>query len=675
MIGFTIGFIDPNTESITCEKLIGLAEYGIKNDGTMPEQTSQGLNQVLQYAKEQRFSKIIFPSGTYLIDETNPILINLKNAVIDLNGAIFQINANGVQTYSIFEFGEGAENIRLTNGTVRGDKDTHDYVTVKGNHEGGRGVVFKTGSNLQMDNMTITNFPGWGIHVESDVGSTNRRFYALYSSQVVQGSISDDGSMTPSTTATRTSKPYDISVCGGQFELGYTLGYQGYPYLVNREYTAYFYDKDMNFIQKKEYLQFRRVDIPGNAKYVHFVYPQASVAGDVNRTYAWITNLKPPINSSISNCLIKGNRCLGLAVCGGRQWVIENNVFEGNGGSAANHAVDFEDGWELMQDYLFRNNRFIGNTYDVTVAAGDNLVFEGNEFTTSLSIWERATNCCVIGNKITGSSSSSNLFGGSVTFRIKRTGCEVRDNRYTNCNVSTASLSALTATLVNETFIDSQINPSPVAGLATELVNSKIKAERKLFMRNVTMENCLLEVDYAEAFNLLLKNTAIKNVRWNLHTQQYFENCEITDSTLATHSTTTKIQFKGCKFINSQMLYNTWGAAAEMIIEQCQANMTANLPLVRLSAGKTRNLIFKNNTVINKAAKPVIELYDTLYTVPNGNALIEGNTFTLTKYGYVFDGYNITNGIFKFTDRDNTIAGAVMLSPKYIENPFFVINP
>lgn len=673
MTNFILDFIDQDIKAITYQKQIALAKFGIKNDGTSPQETSAGLNQALQYAKEKGYSNIIFPKGIYLIDETNPIVIDLKNVVIDLNGSILQIDSNGLEKYSIVDFWEGAENVRLTNGTVRGDQDTHDYLTVPGTHEWGCGISFKAGSNLQLDNMTITNATGYGILIESGVGNTALRFYTLYTSQVVQGSISDDGTMTPSTTTTRTSNPYDISVCGGQFELGYSLGYQGYTYLVNREYTAYFYDKNMKFIQKKECLQFRKVDIPSGAKYVHFVYPQASVTGDMNHTYAWITNLKPPTNSKITNCIIKGNRCLGLAVCGGQQWVIEDNIFEGNGGKAANHAVDFEDGWELTQDYMFRNNRFINNTHDITVAAGDNLVFEGNDFTNSLTIWERATNYKVIGNKITGSSSSSNLFGGNATYRIKRTGCEVRDNQYTNCNVTTASLSALTVTLVNETFVDSQINPSSVPGSATKLVNSEIKAARKVFMRNVTVENCTFEVGFSEAFNLILKNTLIKSAKWNLHTVHYFENCGITDSILATHGDTTKIQFKGCEFINSQVLYNTWGAAAETVIEQCQASMTANLPLVRLSAGKTRNLIFINNSIVNQAAKPVIELYDTLYTVPNGNAALEGNSFALTNYGYVFDGVNITKGIFNFTDKNNTITGAVMLNPRYVGNPYFVI--
>lgn len=648
-------------DKLVYEVEIELSRFGIKNDGTSPEETSNGINRALDYAKGQGFSKIVFPKGTYLIHETNPIVIDLKNTVIDLNGSTLLINTNGLEKYSIVEFRDGAENVRFTNGSVRGDKDTHDYFTVKSPHEWGCGIVFRSGKNLQIDNITVSDVTGYGIYTENGVGAN--RFHTLYNKDVNQGAISDDGNIVESTIVSRTAKPYDVSVCGGQFELGYTLGYQGYPYLLNAEYTSYFYDNDMKFLQKKECIQFRKVDIPESAKYVHFVFPQSRVLGNVNGTYAWITNLKPPTNVKLTDCLLKENRSLGLAFCGGQQWVIENNIFEANGGNAPNLAVDFEDGWELMQDVIFRNNKFINNNADLVVSAGDNLVFEGNEIQNGAYFWERTTNYKVIGNKFNGS---------SVTYKTKRTGCEVRDNEYKNTAVSTISLSPLVITLANETLLDCQLNRAISTG--AKLINCIIKATGKPYMKNASMENCTIEVVDSEAFNLILKNCKLKNTHFNLHTEHSFENCEIKGSTFSTHSDTSRIQFKGSHLVNSQMLYSTWGAATEAVFEQCKITMDTNLPPVRLSAGKTRDLIFKNNTVINETAKPVIELYDALYTEPNGNATIEGNSFTQTKYGYVFDGVKITKGIFKFTERNNNITGATMINPKYMENPYFVIT-
>lgn len=645
---------------LATDYLIELGKFGIKNDGTAPQETSAGLNQALQYAKSKGFSKIILPEGTYLIDESNPIVIDLKNTVIDLNGSTLQINTNGLEKYSVVVIKDGAENVRLTNGIIRGDKDTHDYSTIKGPHEWGCGISFLSGKNLQMDNVTVTNVTGYGIY--TDNGISDNRFYTLYTKDVTQGNISDDGSIVADPTKTRTMYPYDISVCGGQFELGYTLGYEGYPYLLNRQYTAYFYSQDMNFIQKTECLQYRKADIPAGAKYVHFVFPQASIVSD-EEVYAWISNFKPPTHVKVTGCLIKGNRSLGLGFCGGQQWVIENNIFESNGGNAPSHAVDFEDGWELMQDIVFRNNKFISNDNDLVVSAGDNLVFEGNEFEKGATFWERTTNYTVKGNKFNG---------GAATYRIKKEGCQITDNQYIKSSISAESFSSLAISFTNESLIDSNI--SVAAG--TKLINSTISAAGFPFMKNATMENCTIEMVSAQAVDLTFKNCTINNTHLNLYSEDYFKNCQITNSTFSTQTNTTKVQFKDSEFVNSQMLYNTWAAAAETTIEGCKAVMNTNLPLVSLAAGKTHNLAFKNNVVTNQAAAPVIELSDTTSTLPNGNATLEGNSFTLTNYSYVFDGVDIYQGIFNFTEINNTITGAKMLNPKYINNQFFnIIHP
>jgi hypothetical protein len=641
--------------------VIDLANFNIKNDGTSHKETSLGLNKALQYAKEQDFEKIIFPKGTYLIDEANPIILDFKNTIIDLNGSTLQINTNGLEKYSIVEFRESAENVRLTNGTIRGDKDTHDYLTIKAPHEWGCGVVFKSGVNLQMDNVTVINVTGYGVSTESGVTNDLNRFHTLNIKNTTQGSISDNGKTITSTTSTKTIKPYDVSVCDGEFELGYTLGYQGYPYLKNREYTSYFYDENMTFIQKKECVQFRKVDIPKGSRYVHFVFPQANITSDLGY-YAWISNLKPPTNVILKDNLIKGNRSLGMAFTGGQQWTIENNVFEENGGNAPSYAVDFEDGWELMQDVVFKNNKFINNKNDLVVCAGDNLIFKGNEFQHLAYFWGRTTNYKFKNNIINS---------GSASFEVKNSSCEVSGNTYINSSVTTTPIqnSDFNYNLDNETFIDSGFTLAQ----GTKLINSTIKSTKKPMMVG-SIENSTIEIAASESFDLNLKNCKIQNSNINLHKTQYFENCQITNSNFTTHSDTSKIHFRDSEFINSQMSYTTWGAAADITFEDCKATMDADRSLISLSAGKTRSLTFKNNIVINKSSKPVFDLYDAHYTVPNGNATIEGNSFTLTNYDYVFDGVNITQGSFNFLEKNNSIKGATMLSSKYTNNQHFNIQ-
>ncbi len=96
---------------------------------------------------------------------------------------------------------------------------------------------------------------------------------------------------------------------------------------------------------------------------------------------ARITNLRPPTHVHFHHNVLAQNRRLGMAFCGGQKWLIENNRFEENGGTAPAYGVDFEDGSELMQDVVFRRNSFRGNRAgDLVVCAGSELVFEHNEF-------------------------------------------------------------------------------------------------------------------------------------------------------------------------------------------------------------------------------------------------------------------------------------------------------
>jgi len=157
---------------------IDLEQFGIKNDGSDPEATSNGINSALQYAKSQGYNKVIFPQGTYLISESTPISINFTDMVIDLNGSVFEIKANGNMSYSIFNFATGAENCTLINGTLKGDGADHDFGTNPNAHTGCVGIniggtVAKPVKNISINQITFTDFPGHAINIPQGNTSQN----------------------------------------------------------------------------------------------------------------------------------------------------------------------------------------------------------------------------------------------------------------------------------------------------------------------------------------------------------------------------------------------------------------------------------------------------------------------------------------------------------------------
>ena len=151
-------------------------------------------------------------------------------------------------------------------------------------------LSFYSGTNLEVDNMTFTKSPGFCVGSRA-VGNRTRPellariMHSIYPKELEQGAFSDKGVKIDSTEKTRSMNPYDITKCGGEFEFGYSTGYQGYPFIRGRVYQAYFYDKDMKFLEMKKCLQLRKVTVPKDATLMHLEINQPEVT-DENR--AWL---------------------------------------------------------------------------------------------------------------------------------------------------------------------------------------------------------------------------------------------------------------------------------------------------------------------------------------------------------------------------------------------------
>ena len=350
----------------TREYVLELERFGISNDGSNPVETSRGLNRALQHAKTSGANRIVFPKGVYLISETDPVVIDHQDTIIDLNGATLQINANGLPKYSVMEIVDGAQNVRVTNGTLRGDRDRHEFGGKMKSHEWGHGLIVHGGRNLEIDHLRLTNVTGDGANTRFTGTRTRpellaRIAHSIYAKHLESGGFSETGGKIGDKEKTRSIEPFDLTKCQGEFEFGYSTGYLGYPFVKGREYQAWFYDARMKFVAAKKCLQFRKVVIPADAKFVHLEFNQPEVtdvpahAGAGKGSFVGrISNFTGPVDVHFHHNTLVGNRRLGMGYCGGRQWVIEDNLFEGNGGTAPGYGVDFEDGWEFMQDVVFR---------------------------------------------------------------------------------------------------------------------------------------------------------------------------------------------------------------------------------------------------------------------------------------------------------------------------------
>jgi len=514
--------------------ILELDRFGISNTGTNPVETSRGINAALQHAKTVKANRIVFPKGTYLISETDPVVIDHQDTIIDLNGATLQINANAEIRYVIVNVIDGAENVRLTNGVVRGDRDQHDFSSNNGVHEWGHGVVFDGGRNLEVDHLICTNVTGDGVSSRF-TGARNRPellaniAHSVYVKHLEQGAFSGDGRKIASTEKTRSIEPFDLTKCKGEFEFGYSTGYLGYPFIRGRVYQAYFYDADMQFLHGEKCLQFRKIAIPQDAKFVHLEFNQPEVsdtpihAGAGKGSFIGrISNFKGPVDVHFHHNTLVGNRRLGFGYCGGRRWLIEENLFERNGGTAPGYGIDLEDGWEFMLDVVIRNNRFKDNINgDLVICAGSELLIEGNTFEHNVVVHARPHNYTFRNNAFSG---------GNVTFKTRTGVASIHNNTYKNCTL---------AIIYDTKGVADGINRRPGKAVATA--------------------------------PLTLTNATLENVKKVSGTYFHFTDATIKNAHFIAGSGTSLIHLKDCAIQDSTIHYETAGPPVRVQLSDANA--------------------------------------------------------------------------------------------------------
>ena len=667
---FLIILITSNGIEVSAEKLknynVDIEEFNINNEGLNPVETSKGINDVLAYAAKNKYDKITFPKGEYCISEENPITM-VSNLIVDLNGSTFKVNDNGLQHYTVIDF-SNCSNSQLINGIILGDKETHDYKTIEGSHEWTCGIVFNNCDNCILDNVTVSSFPGYGI--SSSLGENlSDLIIGVTKDNLSIGNISDKGKLNSKRGTIRTIDPLNISNVGGEFELGYNKGYMGYPYMQSKEYSAYFYDENMKFISKVDNCkQYKKVLIPDNAKYVHFVFKQDYVPErgdtDFNGTTVFLTNYSSPNNITIKNCLIEKNKSLGMGICGGYNWNIENNMFKENGGGAPGYAIDLEDGWEYMDSFLFKNNKFIGNNNDIVSCAGDNIIFENNSFTSTVYMWGRTTNYKFLNNSFLNIAMNINYEYSTDT--------ECSGNTYNNCRIAIISKNKdAKFNINNENIIDTHVNTMPEN---ISIIDSKITADNIDNIRvSGNFKDCQISKVTGSLVNFRGEKCKINNSNIYIQEEVNVKESNIEDTNIASFTTTEKITLDNNKLNNTKISLSTWGCPIEVLLKNNTISIDKD-SLLHLSAGVTKEVILDNNTIENNSNKSLINLFDTSYTKAKGKLILKNNTINQGNSDYIFDGVKIESGEFDFIYNNNHINGAKLINPIYKQMKCFNVQ-
>lgn len=672
-IGYTIGNPGGGTYLIEPER------WGI--DG-IPENNSNGINQALIWASQSGYTKIVFPTQEYIISENAPIILqNMRDLTIDLNDSVFQLNPNALQNSQIVHMAD-CRNVKLINGTLSGDMDSHDFTIYPGSTAGNSGIIIDGGTvDCQLDNITVKDVTGWGI-ITSKGGDSVSSSHVVSRNNLEYGGINPEtGKKIEDKAKIRTINPINISEFD-TFEdkfliLGVDKGYMGNPYLSTKNFDVIFYNSSHEKIGgSSNQLIYKKVELPEGTVYADFVFYQSNLPtggdSDFNNAVMFITHYVQPTNLQITSCIIDNCKSLGMAICGGDTVTIKDCVLKNTGNLAPGYAVDLEDGWEYMTDIQFIDNVFENNGKDVVVCAGDRITFRGNKFSGNVYLYPRTTNYVLENNVFdgTGKLTTATYEHSSDTI--------IRGNSYINMNLRTVRYKEGPSFMFeNETLFNSSITGmSP----GDELLNSEIITEAVI--KNAvwiagTYRNCHVDVAQAQMISSKMYDCVLERLETNDQGDTRYERCIIKNANISSTSNTSSIIIKGCTITDTLFTVTTWGGATAFDMQDSLISMSesASTSTVKFSAGKARTLIFKNNTVSNNSSKPTLHMFDTWYTVPDAKILVEENTFQQGNHAYILDGVAIKSGMVRFTSKNNTIDGAArMLNPIYENNEYFIID-
>jgi hypothetical protein len=395
--------------------VLELSRWNVKNDGTDAINTSKGINAAIIWASQQGFSEIVLPSGIYLISVNNPIQPQ-SFMTLNLGGSTLRIQDNGLQKYSIVSYQSNQQYCRLTNGKIVGDKDTHDYTTIPGTHEGGYGIEIGSftpsgGSNAQfitIDHVEVYNCTGDGIIFASTFGQISPVPLMLAASFEQGGIDTSNGALTVDSKRIRSTLKFDLNQPlikkYGYFGL-YGNGYGALgPEITTNHYDVIFYKSDNTFLNSVGTVQFfDEVEIPIGSAFAKIVLQQSSVPSSKGVSIN-VRVPEFPKHVIVEQCHIHHCRRQGISICGGKHLSITKCEIDHIGGTDPQAGIDIEDGYDLNQFIHINENDFHNNTgYDIVAVNGKYINITYNRITTiakygSLGINRGVDKAIVTGN-------------------------------------------------------------------------------------------------------------------------------------------------------------------------------------------------------------------------------------------------------------------------------------
>ena len=406
--------IEANTYTMTADDLI---TYGIDNTDSEENAlaTKQGLQRIMDDKAAAGVRKLILLQGTYQIKAETKLGNGLPDSATDDEKAVaLQYEQNNLSIPNNFTLDLNGSRIRtktteawqniyrmitiddkydshVINGTLEGDyrrrsnENRPDGYTSA--EQGGCFSIIGDSRYCSLEDVRVELFPGYCCTMGVNGTSTKVDF-----STQIQGftnvNIDKNGNefyeenKWTSDYYALPSKLYDSkTILVGQY-LGNGWTVQGDSWNVD----YHLYDENKKLIRTIHGFQYREFIKPTETRFIRCTYyckttdDRPDPATYLKNIHLTAIDYAKPRNCTFRNLYFYDTRTCGMNPNQGNNILIEGCKYDKCATNITPVCVDFEDGWYLMQDYMYRNNEVlvpVGNG-DVVTDGGMNIMFKGN---------------------------------------------------------------------------------------------------------------------------------------------------------------------------------------------------------------------------------------------------------------------------------------------------------
>ncbi|MGL5752240.1 MAG: hypothetical protein ACRCXT_17025, partial [Paraclostridium sp.] len=621
-----------------------LEKYKIDNSNNEKSaiNTGKGLQKLLYDKKSEGYNYLKLLPGTYRVHHTNTLYIPTE-FTLDMNQSTLKLNGFTGDKAVMVELNNTFDS-HVINGTIEGDYYEHDYENSPNKSEWVMGINIAGESKYSsFENLVVKDVTGYGGG--NGIGnSPDGTLGYTYEAPIGIGDtfkLGDIDRTTGESIETKNRTTSDFIDIGKHNEIGYLsvsryLGYQGNP-CSTWNIVAHYYDADKNFIKSTDGYQYRRIEVPENAKYM-----KVTILGKDFPTDLSVQLFRIPTHCAFKNVTFENCRAVGLAQSAMKDMLVENCKFINSGQTLANCAYDAEDGWDMMQDVTFRKLDFKDNpNNDFLTCAGHNFVIE-DMVDGKLHFWGR-TNSYIVRN-------NNNLKDTTILNDGKlRTGYTRFYNNTVNGNINVKGEKATNWPIViKDSNINGHAESNIGIGKYLRCVIDKSKNTDNTYVTSLGAGeyiDCTIQNKAGENHGGIYKNCKIKNISGNLHGTFDVSDSDISNFKVVAGSYEPTYNIKNSNLSDFKLEFGYWHQGAKINIENCDINSKDTILRLPHYAMK-QPIQFIGNNISSQVADGLISYYDDRTggsageLVKQSKLVLKDNTIDLPKSEYVITGIN-----------------------------------